>query len=279
MAGVVVGLLPKNCCFCDTIAECGIPCIAEKREPALKLTMFLSAVGLALAVLGAVGGYSKGSLGEHLAWAKYDASGHTNVGSSAHARALFGDKGDENNEFTHAAPKQSDESKGSSTPSSEWYAGVKYLCSAATNECNKFKDMNCGKELSQSTCESCASVADKAAIPVLITAITYALYAHNTYKRMSGHDSNQAKIMCMWACLFAGWNFLGTVMAYNEMCVKGVTEHTASMGPGLLMAGFGGAFLKFVCGFLHFALPVEHDGTHDELHDGSSDCEETETQE
>lgn len=241
MAGLVVGLMPKDICCFERISNFGIPCIAERREAALRATWLLSVTGLALAVLGVVGGLSSSGIGRTLAWAKYS---------------------------------------GPATDNDDWYAGVKYICNEGTRQCTKFTSLKCHKfgHLDTSACDGCSTVADEAMIPSVICAMTYLLYAHNTWKRVHNQDSNQAKIMSMFACFFAGFNFLGVLSDYYMTCIK-QPEVDAQMGLGLLLMGLGGSGLKFICGFLHFSLPVEHTGS-SELHDSeySSEAADSDTE-
>mmetsp|Transcript_22055 Transcript_22055/g.56415 ORF Transcript_22055/g.56415 Transcript_22055/m.56415 type:complete len:252 (-) Transcript_22055:77-832(-) len=232
MAGIVVALCPKRLCCFQKLGEFGCEAFEERRHQVLRICEVLSFTGLALAVCGFTGAFTKGDIGKVLAWVKYGGKSKPDGGAD------------------------------DSTKVAEFYAGVKWICNVTDDRCQDMSKVNCTYLGSpDEKCTDCQAAAGKTVLPVVLCVLAYAMYAHNTWLRYHHKDSVQAKTMCCFACFFAATNFLLVLLNYWRACIVTATLIHAEMGFGLLLMGVGGSLVKYICGFLHLFLPVGDSGS------------------
>jgi len=168
----------------------------------------------------------------------------------------------------------------------DYDTGVRYVCGGTSGNqtCAKWSDVDCSTLRMHKTCQVCKHQTSVMIAPLVICVITYALFAHNTWKRYTGRDSSQVKIMSCFACFWAGTNFLLVLLAFWQSCValkKDSDLHSlkhgdeVSIGLGLLLISAGGTGCKYICGILHLGLPVEVADGLKTLDDSDSDTSDS----
>jgi len=149
--------------------------------------------------------------------------------------------------------------------------GIRHVCNFEKGKCFELSSFDCDTTLDAHACEVCKVGASGAFIPVILTLVTYLTFGRNTWKRYTGDDSAQIKLMSCFAGLFGGATILSVLIAYWDTCVRfqvAREEREAQIGPGLVCIGVGASLLKLVCGALHLGLPVEEPGVEKPLKAG-----------
>jgi hypothetical protein len=213
---------PSSWACCRAVASIELPELEQHRAFVLQACLVLTGVGVFLCFVGFGGGYSASPFVMH------------------HAPWIYGTV------------------KGKFA----FYGGVKYVCvdrADGKELCHSWsREKICDSALAGDACEACRIASDGIAFSVLISVITYLLFANKTHARWQGEDSAFVKFTASVMCLIGSLNFLIALWTYDNTCIRVAKEMDSvdiTSGAGYRCIVLA-TILKGLLGMAHLALPV-----------------------
>lgn len=140
--------------------------------------------------------------------------------------------------------------------------GIRYICVDGRGDgagCHPWsREGICQTRTASEACEACKVASGGLVFSALIAMVTYVTFVQKTRARFKGEDTPMVKFIASVMTMIGALNFTVALITYHETCIK-IAKNFQSVD---VRAGFGykcillATVLKVVMGGIHLVLPV-----------------------